>query len=234
MSESNISFDDTPDDPCVVCLDEINNLSTTDVCNHRFCFECIKRWSEINNKCPFCKRQFTEVFHDFKEDNTHSILKVECSVTCDEDYDVDDESIEIDESIESDEDVDLERTVEGILDGMELQPGESISSRFIGSDLDQNIIRTVIERAAARGLGQPDPFMYGYNSYNEEAFLLQNDTYPYVLPNPSYSSSGNEFGANETSNDGSIGSCFYGKRMRSNDDDDEGEAGSPSKKAKYW
>ena len=72
--------DDIPEDPCVICLDVINNVSTTNVCSHRFCFECIKQWSKMNPTCPLCKRQCAELFYDFKEDKSHSILKVESNV----------------------------------------------------------------------------------------------------------------------------------------------------------
>ena len=30
-------------------------------CNHAFCFECIKRWSETENTCPMCKKRFNAI-----------------------------------------------------------------------------------------------------------------------------------------------------------------------------
>lgn len=72
---------DNPDNECLICLDEINNLSTTDVCNHRFCFDCIRQWSLTSETCPFCKREFTQIFHDFKEDGTHSSFELDDCVT---------------------------------------------------------------------------------------------------------------------------------------------------------
>ena len=81
MSNSNQQSDNSgegdQDDPCVICLGEINNRSTTDVCSHQFCFQCIERWAKERNTCPVCKRQFAEIFYDFKEDNTHNTLKVQ-------------------------------------------------------------------------------------------------------------------------------------------------------------
>ena len=65
-----------PENECAICLSDFDNLSTTDVCKHRFCFECIKCWSETNDTCPLCKRQFSEIFHDFKEDGTHSSFEI--------------------------------------------------------------------------------------------------------------------------------------------------------------
>ena len=146
-------------------------------------------------------------------------------MTCDEDYDVDDESIE------SDENYDLKRTVEGILDGMELQDGESMSYRFYESDLDQTIIRTDIERSATRELRQPDTFMDGYRSYYEAASLLEDDMSP-IFPSSAYS--GYDVGGKKTSNGGWKGFSFYGKRPWSHDDDDEDEEDPVAKKARYW
>lgn len=78
---SNAQYCNIPVDPCVICLDDIKKVSTTNVCNHHFCFACIQRWSKLNSTCPLCKRQYAEIFYDFKEDKSHSILKVESSVT---------------------------------------------------------------------------------------------------------------------------------------------------------
>lgn len=29
-------------------------------CNHRFHVECIKKWADMQNKCPLCKARFTK------------------------------------------------------------------------------------------------------------------------------------------------------------------------------
>ena len=90
-----------PDDPCIICLDVINNVSTTNVCSHRFCFECIKQWSNVSVTCPLCKRRYAEILYDFKEDKSHSILKVKSPVANEDDYDFEDENdIEFDVYLE--------------------------------------------------------------------------------------------------------------------------------------
>jgi hypothetical protein len=37
---------------CVVCMEKIDLHNTTLVCGHKFCFECIKKWSGVSNDCP--------------------------------------------------------------------------------------------------------------------------------------------------------------------------------------
>lgn len=38
----------TPETRCSICLDNFTNISTTNVCNHIFCFECLKQWSAVS------------------------------------------------------------------------------------------------------------------------------------------------------------------------------------------
>lgn len=30
-------------------------------CSHRFCYPCIKNWSEYTNYCPLCKSEFSSI-----------------------------------------------------------------------------------------------------------------------------------------------------------------------------
>jgi hypothetical protein len=39
---------DEVDDACVVCLNAILERGKLDCCDHRFCVECILRWSEVS------------------------------------------------------------------------------------------------------------------------------------------------------------------------------------------
>ena len=44
---------------CGICHDEsLIELGEIDCCEHRFCYQCIAKWSEIESKCPFCKLRF--------------------------------------------------------------------------------------------------------------------------------------------------------------------------------
>ena len=44
---------------CGICHDDdLAEIGELDSCPHRFCFPCIKQWSEIENRCPFCKARF--------------------------------------------------------------------------------------------------------------------------------------------------------------------------------
>lgn len=38
----------TPDTHCSICLDELTNKCYSESCWHKFCFECLKRWSTVS------------------------------------------------------------------------------------------------------------------------------------------------------------------------------------------
>ncbi len=37
----------SPDPNCAICLGELENMSYTDSCFHKFCFLCLKEWSKV-------------------------------------------------------------------------------------------------------------------------------------------------------------------------------------------
>ena len=44
---------------CNICLEEEDNeIGELDCCTHAFCFPCINRWSETENRCPTCRSRF--------------------------------------------------------------------------------------------------------------------------------------------------------------------------------
>lgn len=48
---------------CCICMSEPDRqqLSTINGCGHHFCFDCIAKWAERENKCPLCKVRFTKI-----------------------------------------------------------------------------------------------------------------------------------------------------------------------------
>jgi len=48
---------------CCICMCDVEpyDLSSINGCDHRFCFGCIEKWSERENKCPLCKARFTKI-----------------------------------------------------------------------------------------------------------------------------------------------------------------------------
>jgi len=48
---------------CCICMCDVepNDLAMINSCDHRFCFGCIEKWSERENKCPLCKTRFTKI-----------------------------------------------------------------------------------------------------------------------------------------------------------------------------
>lgn len=54
---------------CAICLGEMStkDQASLDGCSHSFCFDCIKRWGNIRNSCPMCKRQFRKIVHNGTE-----------------------------------------------------------------------------------------------------------------------------------------------------------------------
>ena len=43
-------------DICPICFNECKSPVKSNACNHIFCFECLRAWLEIKNKCPLCRR----------------------------------------------------------------------------------------------------------------------------------------------------------------------------------
>ncbi|CAG9333578.1 unnamed protein product [Blepharisma stoltei] len=46
---------------CCICLNSIEFQGKLDTCQHTYCYDCIMRWSEIENTCPVCKNRFSFV-----------------------------------------------------------------------------------------------------------------------------------------------------------------------------
>ena len=57
----------TTENFCAICQLTISTGATLDAtldnqeCRHRYCYGCILRWSEDQNTCPVCKRQFRSI-----------------------------------------------------------------------------------------------------------------------------------------------------------------------------
>ena len=39
----------SPDPGCAICLGQIENMSYTDSCFHKFCFTCLLEWSKVSS-----------------------------------------------------------------------------------------------------------------------------------------------------------------------------------------
>ncbi|XP_061474583.1 E3 ubiquitin-protein ligase Topors-like [Rhineura floridana] len=48
---------------CAICLERIQDTTYLNPCNHRFCFDCIQKWSRKKVICPLCKQHFHSFFH---------------------------------------------------------------------------------------------------------------------------------------------------------------------------
>lgn len=49
---------------CPICLDNPpspTQTATLNGCTHKFCFDCIDRWANTENRCPCCKARFREI-----------------------------------------------------------------------------------------------------------------------------------------------------------------------------
>jgi hypothetical protein len=65
---------------CLICLESVSNRlirGDISVCDHIFCVDCISRWSTIQNKCPACKRVFTEIRTQERLTNSSKKRKLE-------------------------------------------------------------------------------------------------------------------------------------------------------------
>lgn len=48
---------------CCICMCDVepDDVAKIDGCDHRFCFGCIEKWSERENRCPLCKARFHKI-----------------------------------------------------------------------------------------------------------------------------------------------------------------------------
>ncbi len=52
---------------CAICMEKLYSVDFTGMlkgCSHKFCFNCIHKWSETETTCPMCKMEFREVIKD--------------------------------------------------------------------------------------------------------------------------------------------------------------------------
>ncbi|KAJ6242066.1 hypothetical protein M0813_22838 [Anaeramoeba flamelloides] len=47
---------------CCICLEKIKVRGRTSCCEHNFCFDCILKWSKIENVCPICRKSFINLY----------------------------------------------------------------------------------------------------------------------------------------------------------------------------
>ena len=54
---------------CCICMCDVEpkDLAMINGCDHQFCFGCIEKWSERENKCPLCKTRFTKIERVMKQ-----------------------------------------------------------------------------------------------------------------------------------------------------------------------
>eukprot|EP00252_Welwitschia_mirabilis_P023977 TRINITY_DN6933_c0_g1_i3.p1 TRINITY_DN6933_c0_g1~~TRINITY_DN6933_c0_g1_i3.p1 ORF type:complete len:218 (+),score=12.12 TRINITY_DN6933_c0_g1_i3:157-810(+) len=59
---------DSEDFSCPICFYAYRNgeIAVLSLCMHKFCVECITKWSEVQRKCPLCKREFEGWFFDIR------------------------------------------------------------------------------------------------------------------------------------------------------------------------
>ncbi|GAB0198379.1 E3 ubiquitin-protein ligase Topors-like [Grus japonensis] len=56
------------EDRCAICLDAYDNEACVVPCLHRFCFNCIRRWTASKPECPLCKRRVISIRHSLRGD----------------------------------------------------------------------------------------------------------------------------------------------------------------------
>lgn len=61
---------------CSICLESIHGFpASLNKCCHKFCFDCIYSWSNVNPTCPICKASFNRIICQNK---SVSIKKNKC------------------------------------------------------------------------------------------------------------------------------------------------------------
>ena len=55
-------------DMCAICQDDLFLSCGIDICDHRFCFECMMKWTKnrrrsgVSPTCPTCRQEFQQIF----------------------------------------------------------------------------------------------------------------------------------------------------------------------------
>jgi hypothetical protein len=58
------------DTECTICLEVLESLTAARLlCNHLFCYECIRRWLSDNTQCPMCRREVCP--REYKREEQH-------------------------------------------------------------------------------------------------------------------------------------------------------------------
>lgn len=61
---------------CGICFEDLKTQGEIDSCNHNFCFDCIKKWSDSSNTCPVCRKRFSNIkFFEVNEKGDKKELK---------------------------------------------------------------------------------------------------------------------------------------------------------------
>ena len=74
-----------PDDICPICLDNLNNVHLKNnnnksiklLCNHIFCYNCIKIWLNKNITCPICKEDLEKKLLENNDNNDIDMQNIE-------------------------------------------------------------------------------------------------------------------------------------------------------------
>lgn len=61
----------SPEPVCSICLSDLENMSCTNSCLHKFCFTCLLEWSKVKPECPLCKSKFTSIIHTIVSDDRY-------------------------------------------------------------------------------------------------------------------------------------------------------------------
>lgn len=62
------------DNECGICYEEFQTRGKMDCCDHMYCFSCIRRWCDVENSCPMCKRPITSLVRQAKVSETKSLI----------------------------------------------------------------------------------------------------------------------------------------------------------------
>ncbi|XP_027495790.1 E3 ubiquitin-protein ligase Topors-like [Corapipo altera] len=59
------------DGRCPICLGDLENATYVEVCQHCFCFICIREWAKLTETCPLCKQPFERLLHTVTADGNY-------------------------------------------------------------------------------------------------------------------------------------------------------------------
>ena len=53
------------DDHCSICYNDFGDDVHTTLCGHKFCADCIHKWTTTHDTCPYCRTVIVKILYQY-------------------------------------------------------------------------------------------------------------------------------------------------------------------------